>query len=35
MAILETPDDAAHESGCIKGAGRIEVLPKGTILVFR
>ena len=27
--------DAAHESGCIKGAGRIEVLPKGTILVFR
>ena len=27
--------DATHESGCIKGAGRIEVLPKGTILVFR
>ena len=27
--------DAAHESGCIKGAGRIEALPKGTILVFR
>lgn len=27
--------DATHESGCIKGAGRIEVLPKGTILLFK
>ena len=27
--------DAAHESGCIKGAGRIEVLPKGTVLLFK
>ena len=27
--------DATHESGCIKGAGRIEVLPKGTILMFK
>ena len=27
--------DATHESGCIKGAGRIEVLPKGTTILFR
>ncbi|MBO7686636.1 MAG: hypothetical protein J6V72_09640 [Kiritimatiellae bacterium] len=27
--------DATHESGCIKGAGRIEVLPKGTILFLK
>jgi len=27
--------DATHESGCIKGAGRIEVLPKGTTIFFR
>ena len=27
--------DAAHESGCIRGAGRIEVQPKSTLLLFR
>ena len=27
--------DATHESGCIKGAGRIEVLPKGTVLLLK
>ena len=27
--------DVTHESGCIKGTGRIEVLPKGTVLLLK
>ena len=27
--------DATHESGCVTGPGRIEILPKGTVIIFK